>query len=97
MFLDKPVLAHDARWQRTCVAENLPLPHPNHNFCNRPLQHCVQANFSMFWRSSVPIRGTRSCGIGALSNLSPHLEQLHMLALSGRLWSHAMSGNISHG
>ena len=29
---------------------------------------------------------TRSCGIETLSNLAPHLEQLHMLALWGRLW-----------
>ena len=30
-------------------------------------------NFSMFWRSSLPIRGIRSCGTEALSNLAPHL------------------------
>ena len=43
--------------------------------------------FSMFWRSSLPVRGISSCGIEALSNLVPHLEQLHMLAFWGRLWS----------
>ena len=63
------------------VAENLPIPHPNHNCCNRALQHYVQANSSMFWRSSLPVRGISSCGIEILSNLAPHLEQLHMLAL----------------
>ena len=44
----------------------------------------------MFWRSSLPVRGVRgvsSCGIEALSNLEAPLEQLHMLALRGRLWS----------
>ena len=35
----------------------------------------------------MPIKGIGSCGIEALSNLAPHLEQLHMLALWGRLWS----------
>ena len=40
----------------------------------------------MFWRSSLPIRAIRSCGIEALSHLAPHLEQLHMFALWGRLW-----------
>ena len=33
---------------------------PNPNCCNRVLQHYLQANFSMFWRSSLPIRGIRS-------------------------------------
>ena len=41
----------------------------------------MQANFSKFWRSSLPIRGIRSCGIEALSNLAPHLKQLHVPAL----------------
>ena len=41
----------------------------------------------MSWRSSLPIRGIGGCGIEALSNLAPHLEPLHMLALWGRLWS----------
>ena len=72
----------------TFVTENLPIPHPNHNCCRRALQHNVQANFSKFWRSSLPTRGIRRrCGIEALSKLAPHLEQLHMLALWGRLWS----------
>ena len=53
------------------------------------------AFFNKFWRSSLPIRGIRSCGIEALSNLAPHLEQLHMPALWGRLWSR--SNDISHG
>ena len=47
----------------------------------------VQANFSKSWRYPLLIGGIRSCGIEALSNLVPHLEQLHMLALWGRLWS----------
>jgi hypothetical protein len=46
----------------------------------------VQANFSKFQRSSLPIRVISSYGIQALSNLAPHLEQLHALALWGRLW-----------
>ena len=37
----------------------------------------------MVSRSSLPIRGIRSCGIEALSNLVAHLEQLQMLALWG--------------
>ena len=41
----------------------------------------------MFWTSSLPIRGIRSCGIEALSNIVTHLKQLHMLALWGRLWN----------
>ena len=73
--------------KRTYVTKNLPIPHHEHNCCNRALEHNVQANFSMFRRSSLPIRGIRSCGIEALSNLAPHLKQLHMLALWGRLWS----------
>ena len=73
--------------KRTYVAGNLPVPHPHHNCCNRPLQYYVQANLSMFWRSSLSVKGISSCGIEALSNLAPHLEQLHMLALWGRLWS----------
>ena len=60
--------------KRTYFAENLPVPHPNHNCCNRARQHYVQANFSMFWRSSLPVRGISSCGIEALSNVAPHLE-----------------------
>ena len=36
------------------------------------LEHNVRANFSKFWRSLLPIRGIRSCGIEALSNLVPH-------------------------
>ena len=51
----------------------------------------MQAIFSMFWTSSLPIRVIKSCGIEALSNLAPHLKQLHMLALwrrlCSRLWS----------
>ena len=46
----------------------------------------MQANFSEFWRSSLPIKAIKSCGIEALSHLAPHLEQLHMLALWGSLW-----------
>ena len=65
--------------------QDLPIPHPKHNCRNRALEHNVQANFSKFWRSSLPIRGIRSCGIEALSNLAPHLKQLHMLAHWGRL------------
>ena len=68
------------------VAENLPIPHPKHNCGNRNLEHNVQANFRKFRRSSLPIRGTRSCGIQALSNLAPHLKQLRMVPLWGRLW-----------
>ena len=41
--------------KRTYVTENLPIPHPKHNCCNRALEHNVQANFSNFWRSSLPI------------------------------------------
>ena len=73
--------------QETYVTENLPIPHPQHNCRNRALEHNVQTNFSKFWRSSLPIRGIRSCGIEALSDLAPHLEQLHMLAIWGRLWN----------
>ena len=32
----------------------------------------------MLHTSSLPIRGIRSCGIEAPSNLAPHLEQLHL-------------------
>ena len=74
------------------VTGNLPIPHPKHNCRNRALQHNVQASFSEFWRPSLPIRAIRSCGIEALSHLSPHLEQLHMLALWGSLWVTAMPG-----
>ena len=73
--------------KRTYVTKKLPVPHPSHNCCNTALQHYVQANFCMFWRSSLPVRGISSCGIEAPSNLAPHLEQLRMLALWGRLWS----------
>ena len=48
---------------------------------------CRQIFFSMFWTSSLTIRGIRGYGIEALSNLVPDLEQLHTLALWGRLWS----------
>ena len=41
--------------KRTYVTENLPIPHPKHNCCIRALEHNVQANFSKFWRSSLPI------------------------------------------
>ena len=67
------------------MTENLPVP--NHNCCNKALQHHVSANFSMFWRSSLPVKGISSCRIEAPSNLAPHVEQLHMLALWGKLWS----------
>ena len=78
--LDKAVLARDARHQKNACPENLPIPHPKHNSHNRVVEHNVQANFSKFWRSSLPIRAIRSCGIEALSNLAPHIQQLHMLA-----------------
>ena len=54
--LDKAVLPRDARYQK-------PIPHTKHNCRNRALEHNVQHFFSKFWRSSVPIRGIRSCGI----------------------------------
>ena len=74
-----------AQYQKNVfVTENLPIPHPKHKCCNRALEHNVQANFSKFWWSSLPIRGIRSCGIEALSNLAPHLEQLHVLLTGGR-------------
>ena len=86
--LDKAVLVRNAWYHNmslgTYVTENLPIPHPKHNCCNR---HTVQTNFSKFWRSSLPISGIRSCGIEALPNLAPHLKQVHMLANWGRLWS----------
>ena len=69
--------------KRTYVAKILPIPDPEHNCRNRALEHNVQANFSKFWTSSLPIRGIRGCGIEALSNLAPHLKQLHMLPLWG--------------
>ena len=90
--LDKAVLARNARYQKNACPENLPIPHPEHNSHNRALEHNVLANFSKFWRSSLPIRGIRSCGIEALSNLVRHLEQLHMLALWGRLWGRLWNG-----
>ena len=49
--------------------------------------HRKQANYSTFWTSSLPIRGTSNCGIEALSNLAPQLKQLHVLALWDRLCS----------
>ena len=67
--------------KRTYVTKNLPIPHPKHNCRNRAREHNVQANFTKFWRSSLPIRGIRSCGIKTLSNFAPHLKQSHMLAL----------------
>ena len=82
-----PVLACDARYQKNACGKNLPIPHPNHHCCTKAPEHNVRANFSMFWTSSLPIRGIRSCGIEALSNLAPHPKQLHMLALWGWLWS----------
>ena len=89
--------------KRTYVTENLPIPHPNHNCCNRALQPYVQAFFSMFWRSSLPIRGIRSSGIEALSNLAPHLEQLHMVALTAlvlerplKVWEKGCGLRIGH-
>ena len=81
-----PCLRATRGTKTTHVTGNLPIPHPKHNCRNRALQHNVQANFSEFWRSSLPIRAIRSCGIEALSHLAPHLEQLHMLALWGSLW-----------
>ena len=68
------------------VTENLPIPHPKHDCRNRALEHNVQ-HFSAISGASLPIGGIKSCGIEALSNLAPHLEQLHMLTLWGRLWS----------
>ena len=52
----------------------------------------MQANFSMFLMSSLPIRGIR---IGNFLNLVLHLKQMCMLALWGKLWERAMVG--SHG
>ena len=65
--------------KRRFVAKKLPIPH--HNCRNRAPEHNVQANFGMFWTPSQPIRGIRSCGIEALSNLPRHLKKLHMLPL----------------
>ena len=87
-----PCLRATRGTKRTYVTGNLPIPHPKHNCRNRALQHNVQANFSEFWSSSLPIRAIRSCGIEAVSHLAPHLEQLHMLALWGSLWVTAMPG-----
>ena len=39
--LDKPMLAHDARYQKNACPENLPAPHPKHNSHNRALEHNV--------------------------------------------------------
>ena len=50
-------------------------------------QNTMCRHLSMFWTCLVQIRGIRSCGIEALSNLAPHLNHLHMLGLWGRLWS----------
>jgi hypothetical protein len=61
--LDKAVQPRDARYQKKACPKNLPIPHPKHNSRNRALEHNVQANFSKFWRSSLPIRGIRSLGI----------------------------------
>ena len=61
--LDKAVQLRDARYQQKACPKNLPIPHPKHNSRNRALEHNVQANFSKFWRSSLPIRGIRSLGI----------------------------------
>ena len=71
--------------KRLHMAKHLPIPHFDHNCRNRAPENNVQANFSIFCTSSLPIMGIGSCGIEALSNLGPHLRQLHMLALLGRL------------
>ena len=67
--LDKAVLVHkhNAQYQKNACPKNLPIPYPKHNSHNRALEHNVRANFSKFWRSSLPIRGIRSCGIEAVS------------------------------
>ena len=66
LCLDKPVAAHHAWYQKNACGEQLPVPPPNHNCCNRAPEHNAQANFSMFWTSSVSIKDIRSCGIEAL-------------------------------
>ena len=58
--LDKTMLAREARYQKNLCHRNPAPTSPNPNCCNRVLQHYLQANFSMFWRSSLPIRGIRS-------------------------------------
>ena len=40
----------------------------------------------MFWLSSLAIMGIKCCRVEALSNLAPHLKQLHT-ALWGLRWS----------
>ena len=42
------------------------------------MQQFLLANFSVFWRSTLPIRGLKSCGMEVLSNFASHLEQLHL-------------------
>ena len=79
--------AHVLRQARACARRAVPKERMSPETCPYlTLSTIVQANFSEFWRSSLPIRAIRSCGIEALSHLAPHLEQLHMLALWGSLW-----------
>ena len=59
--LDKAVQPRNARYQKKACPKNLPIPHSKHDSRNRALEHNVQANFSKFWRSSLPIRGIRNC------------------------------------
>ena len=50
--------------------------------CNtmcRQLSACSGGPHSPFWGSPLPVRGISSCGIEALSNVAPHLEQLHTI------------------
>ena len=77
----------DMQYKKKVRSKTLPMPHPSLNAHNSAPLHNVQAKFGMFRMSSLPIRGIKSCEIEALSNLVPHLNQLHTLALWGRLWS----------
>ena len=70
------MLAHAPQYQKNACGKHLPIPHPNHNCCNRAPEHNVPANFSMFWTCLVLTKGIRSCGIEALSNLAPHLRSM---------------------
>ena len=55
--LDKPMLARNAQYQKNACRKHPPIPHPNHDCHNSAPEHNVRANFSMFWTSSLPIRG----------------------------------------
>ena len=58
-----PCLRVTSGTKKTYVTENLSVSHCTHMYCNRTLEQNVQANFSKFWRSSLPIRGITSSGI----------------------------------